>query len=247
MPTKTDTPPIFVLTSLCPRENQFELQKESITSWTRAGCEVIAFQSLRDMQLLNSSTWDGVRFIETESSKHFLNYIPISNMLEWASKQNGHSLLINADCRLCISPMIMCSLAERSKDGLVYLIRHDVDENGQIKQYNSGIDGFLIPNECASLIPNSNIYCMGKPWWDYLLPMAMLQSNKIIASPTFPVLYHTIHEIQWSHEEWEDCRDETFRLFNWESGPAEMYNEIVKNTQPINYDPSWEANESSVF
>jgi hypothetical protein len=240
MTTETNAP-IYALTSLCPRADQSELQKESIASWIKAGCEVIAFQSPEDMKQIHTSDWDGVCFVETESSKQFPNYVPISNMIEWASKQEGHSILINADCRLCISPQIMKSLAVKSKDGLVYLVRHDVDESGQIQKYDSGIDGFLLPNEYASLIPHSDIYCMGKPWWDYLLPMSILRNNKIIASPSFQVLYHTIHQIRWSHEEWEICRDETYRLFDWKSGPAEMLINIIKNTQTINYDPSWET------
>lgn len=239
MTTETNTP-IFTITSLCPRADQAELQKESIASWIKAGCEVIAFQSPNDMSQINPSEWNGVRFIETEPSKQFPNFIPISKMTEWASKQEGHSLLINADCRLGINPQIMKSLTTRLKDGLIYLVRHDVDENGQIQKYDSGIDGFLMPNQCASLIPNSDIHCMGKPWWDYIVPMSMLRNNKIISSPSFQVMYHTIHQIRWSHEEWEVCRDATYRLFNWQSGPAQMYSEIIRNTQPINYDPSWD-------
>lgn len=230
---------IYTLTSLCPHADQVELQKQSVSSWINAGCNVVAFQSSEDMKQLNPSEWSGVRFVETESSKQFPKYIPISNMIEWASKQEGYSLLINADCRLCISPTIMNALAEKSKDGLVYLIRHDVDANGQIQKYNSGIDGFLIPNQYASLIPSSDIYCMGKPWWDYLLPMTMLRNNRTVYSPSFHVLSHTIHEIRWSHDEWQVCKNETYRLFNWQSGPSEMYREIINNTHTIDYDPSW--------
>src|ERR1019366_3816588 len=140
---------ILAMTSMSPREASFDVQKKSVRSWLRAGCEVVAFQPAEDMKHFHQEEWQGVRFIETESSKRFPGYIPISNMTKWAGEQEGYAMLINADCRLCTIPRMLQKIVN---GGLTYLVRHDVNAHGQIHRNLWGIDAFIFPTNLAPLI-----------------------------------------------------------------------------------------------
>lgn len=224
---------VFALTSMSPNPAQFKNQKDSIASWIAAGCSVVAFQSPEEINQFNPHDWPGVHFVPTEPSKHFRSFIPISRMARWAEGQSGHSIIINADCRLAPVPDLMHTLSNTSKDGLVYLIRYDVDGNGGIVKQTHGIDAFMFENRLAYLIPNSDILCMGKPWWDWVIPIAMLRGGKGVSSPSFPALFHTIHPMRWSTDDHRICSNEAVKLLNWRDQPHEMLNEIRRHTRNI--------------
>ena len=243
---------IFALTSICPRPDQFKIQKECIQSWIESGCEVIAFQSPKELNILAPSEWPGVHFIEAQPSNTYASYIPISRMIRWAESQNGYALLINSDCRLSANKATMSALTEISNKGLVYLVRHDIDDKGITTKQQYGIDAFIFPTQFGKLIPESDIFCMGKPWWDTVLPAIMLGANKKVFSPSFPILFHKTHQLRWDiNADLRICHQEAVRVLRWNprdssnkllhncSGGGALHNKICANTENINYNPSW--------
>src|SRR5258708_1252688 len=224
---------VYALTSMSPRQDQFSAQKKSVLSWMRAGCEVIAFQSAAEIKSFNKDDWYGVKFVETEPSKRFNPFIPISSMTKWCEAKEGYSMLINSDCYLDASPAVIQNFTTAARDGLVYFARHDVHPDGRKIRFVSGFDAFIFPNKYTKLIPDSDILCMGKPWWDYVVPMSILASGKQIFAPSFPILFHMVHSQRWSNVEYAICRNEAFRALNWNRIPGEMLHEIVKNTRSI--------------
>lgn len=234
LPTSQLPPiPIFALTSMSPRPEAAAVQRESINSWIAAGCTVVSFQSAAELKSFNMKEWSDVQFVETEPSKIFPSFIPISNMSKWASSQGGYAMIINADCRLSATPAMMKSFALTSNSGLLYLIRNDVDGSGREVKQAHGMDAFIFPTRYAPLIPTSDILCMGKPWWDWVVPISLLHAGKQILTPTFPVLYHTMHPMRWSHTDHGICSAEAVRILNWSRTPAEMRDKINQFTRPI--------------
>lgn len=226
--------PIYALTSMSPKPEQFQTQRECVDTWIAAGCNVIAFQSAAEINQFDPNKWQGVQFVETEPSKHFRQFVPISNMARWVEQKEGYALIVNADCRLSASSDMMYKLATISKEGLVYLVRHDVDEKGRKTRQPYGMDAFIFPTKSASLFPNSDVLCMGKPWWDWVLPLSFSRAGKTISSPLFEVLLHTIHTVRWSNEDHIFCSSEAVRTIGWKGNPSEMHSEIKRSTRPIN-------------
>jgi hypothetical protein len=247
-PTEITRLPVFAMTSICPKPDQYDVQKEAILTWQNAGCQVVAFQSYEELQLFNFSAWPNVKFVVSEKSKRFPPYIPIYVMAKWAEKQNGYAFLINADCRLCISQNILQAFTNNADSGLVYLVRHDVDPNGQKNRQPYGIDGFLFPTECAKFIFNTDMLCMGKPWWDYGVPLAMIKAGKKLMSPSFHVISHTKHTQRWSVDEMYLCQSEVVRVYGHTNDHAgtgvELHNKIIAHTRMIDYNPLWEVNST---
>lgn len=225
--------PIYALTSLSPKPEQTNVQKECIKSWIAAGCEVFAFQSQQEMDRFPPSEWEGVSFIEVEASKHYKPFIPISRITNWISSYYGYALVINSDCSITISSDELRNLVNHTNEGLTYLVRHDIDAGGNATRQPHGIDGFLFATKNAMVMPQSEILCMGKPWWDYVLPLAMVKYGKVIQSPQNMTLKHIIHSIRWSGEEYNTCRNEAVRVLSWPKNAADMYSDIKNNTKNI--------------
>jgi SAM-dependent methyltransferase len=225
--------PIFALTSLSPKPEQANIQKECVKSWVAAGCEVFAFQSSEEIKRFPQAEWQDVTFVEVEASKHYHPFIPISRMTNWISQYHGYALIINSDCNITMSAEALRNIVNNTNEDLTYFVRHDIDAGGNATRQPHGIDGFLFATKNAMAMPQSEILCMGKPWWDYVLPLAMLKYGKAIKSPQYMTLKHIIHSIRWSGNEYNTCRNEAVRVLGWPKNAHEMYSDICNHTQHI--------------
>jgi hypothetical protein len=123
--------------------------------------------------------------------------VPLSNITQWATKQDGYIMIINSDCRLYATSQMLQDFIDTG-NGFIFFHRYNEDENGNLTLQTNGIDAFIFPSDCGSLIPESDILCLGKPHWDFLLPVLMIRAGKHFISTLFPVLLHKIHKINWS-------------------------------------------------
>jgi len=211
-------PQIVAVTSLSPAPASAARQRGCVESWIAAGCEVLALQASQEeiARLGGAESWPGVAFAVVESSKVYepAAYIPISRMVAWAAEHRAGAtlLLLNADCELAIARPALEDLAARHADGCVYLVRHEVHGDGREERHGCGVDGFLFHTRHARAIRESEILCMGKPAWDWAIPMFFVRAKIPLYSPTYRVLLHHVHPLRWNMQDHKRGCDEATRL-----------------------------------
>jgi hypothetical protein len=70
----------------------------------------------------------------------------------------------------------------------------------------SGLDVFLMTPELAKTIPKAP-FGIGKPVWDYWLPLHFRTVGVPFHWVDSPLFYHEKHRLGWSRHEWEIGRD----------------------------------------
>jgi FkbM family methyltransferase len=241
-------PVVTALTSLAPDPASRELQRACVNSWIDAGCAVVALQPAAELQRFATREWSGVRFVEVEASAHLGRPLPtIHAMIEWARRNvDGYAMLINSDCYLLASTEKLRGICNATGEGLCYLVRHDVD-GGRATRIHGGVDGFLFhAARCPALAPSRLL--IGKPGWDYWLPLAYLAAGRALHSPSFATLLHRKHALRWNDADWHVCVAELGRALG-RPVPAEgramhqaandMFARFTGATRTLALDPSW--------
>jgi len=208
-----DLPPITsitAVTSLSPDPAQAARQRECIESWIKAGCKVVALQAAKDV--IAEGDWPGVTFVRVPGSRVYPHLVPISTMARWieANVAKGEAaMIVNADIELLIGADMLRVLAHEAATGMCIVHRHE--STGQ--WCRTGVDAFIFRSETAKLIPTSDILTMGRPWFDWMMPYAMMVAERPLCSPAFPVLRHVSHSLRWSEEHHALGRRECVRIF----------------------------------
>ena len=230
-------PTIYAITSLAPGEANRTKQIASIQSWQQAGCKVVAVQG--PSEHWNGTEWPGVIFATANVSTYYAGaFIPISSLAAWATRNASPQdsiFLVNADCSLAIGKDVMGSLAARCADGLCYFVRHDVGPGQESLRHSCGVDGFLFRADLSSVVRPTEGLCMGKPWWDWIVPMAFKNAGRTLYNPSFMSLSHQLHAQRWSNEDWMMARASAARAYAIDLArfTGEMRAEIASVTHSI--------------
>lgn len=229
---------ITVLTSLSPDPASADLQRASVASWRAAGAEIVALQT--EAELRSLGTWADIAMVaSTGSNAYGGRFIPISRFMRWATANRSGQpvLLLNSDCRIVTNARAITELAARA--GLVYLQRHDARADGSETPMVEGIDGFIFDGAMGDIWPESERLVMGKPAWDYALPLRALQSGRTLWAPAFPTLLHTVHPLRWSDNDHTHTCREAARITGWNSSIGAMLTSIVRTAKRVEWDGDW--------
>ena len=205
---------IIAITSLSPSPASAARQRQCVASWIAAGCEVFALQASEE-EVERLGKYPGVAFVVVPPSSEWPGgFIPISRMASWAARwrPNASVLLLNSDCELAIGRRVLGALAQRYADGCVWLVRHEVHQDGREELHGCGVDGFLFAARFAPAVPQSEVLCMGRPAWDWSTPMGFLNAKVPLYSPRFRVLLHHVHALRWSAADHKRTCSEALRL-----------------------------------
>jgi FkbM family methyltransferase len=204
---------IAALTSLSPAGDRRSLQHATVASWRAAGMTVYSFNHASEIATL-APHFD-VSFVAVDHTSEAVfgrPYVPINAMLAWAAHHGGPVMILNADVELRLAPLQLERLRWLADPGLCYFVRHNHDGDlarATIEPW--GFDAFLFDGRTARDFPETYL-SMGKPVWDYWLPLAFAARGLPLRSVEFPVLFHRSHELQWSWTEWHHCIFELDRL-----------------------------------
>lgn len=195
---------VVAVTSLSPSPASSARQKQCVASWVAAGCDVLAVQASAQ-EIARLGPYPGTKFATIPPSSMYAPgaFIPIHRMVAAAAERRPDAaiLLVNADCELALSRQTLADIVQRYSDGLVYLVRHEVHADGREERHGCGVDGFLFHARFASVLPQSEVLCLGKPAHDYTTPISFMKAKVPLYSPTFRVLLHRVHSLRWSRDE----------------------------------------------
>jgi FkbM family methyltransferase len=206
--------PIFALTSLPPGRDAVARTRECIRSWQRAGLHVCAFNHPEEVtELVRLYDVEFVAVPETTKADFGKHFVPIHTMLDWAAGRDVPALLINADIELRLSEWELKRARWLSAGGLCYFIRYNDTGTGGPEREPYGIDAFLFHGRDVAGFPRS-IMSMGRPFWDYWLPLAFARRQGPSYSVEFPAAFHRTHALGWSLDDWRRCGIDFARCTN---------------------------------
>lgn len=108
---------------------------------------------------------------------------------------DGPAVLVNSDIRLNLSPKQVRALLDRFELTIAQRIETPA---GKLNPW--GIDVFVFDDRFRArmlALPGWEKLQFGAPWWDYVLPLAALQSGVDVGVVNSPVAFHHTHEQRW--------------------------------------------------
>lgn len=109
------------------------------------------------------------------------------------------------------------------------------DHTPKVTMDQWGIDAFLFRGEFTKSINLPDSFILGKPWWDYAFPYAMLKSGHEVVVFERKCLLHERHPIRWNNEEWIDLCFEFLRWNNTKIPDSQNFQEIAELTNQTVY------------
>lgn len=212
-PAPQDRRRVVALTSLSPAPSAEATQRAAIASWRRAGCRVVSFNHPSEIAEL-AGRYDVELVAPATTSEAIFGrpYVPIHEMVRWASRHDVCALLINADIELLLDEPALRRLRWVADRGICYVIRwnHDGDLSRATRE-PYGIDAFLLHGRHGALVPESFL-SMGQPFWDYWLPWLFARAGLPVHAVEEPVAFHRDHPRRWSDAGWHRCALEFDRM-----------------------------------
>lgn len=188
---------MLAVTSLSPTTDN----TKHINSWKALGLNVISVNHPYDIKLM-SGKYD-ITFIPTTSTTEKIfgkPYVRINALIDAGFTLDDQIMLINSDIYLDDSDFILSKIP---KDRFTVVSRYDYDEDPNTAVMNPfGLDVFVLNKDMHVSKRN---YCMGKPMWDYWLPMHMFKKGVPITHVISPFAYHKKHKLRWNSADWMRC------------------------------------------
>ena len=200
-PLKT---PIWAVTALSTLDKHLVRQPVCLDSWKRLGLSIAAVNTPEEIARLRPlypqvDYWHpSNRLSDKFSSPTQL----ITSLTDIGLVKTEWILLINSDIEIHGSQSV---LAEKTKDPNIVTIgiRWNYSENDKKKATRErwGIDAFLMSPQVALTIPRLS-FAIGKPVWDYWLPLHFQRMGFGIDAIGDRYFFHQSHPLNWSKQEW---------------------------------------------
>lgn len=177
-----------IVTSFAP--NNYYRQRLCLNTWLRLGLEVTAVQAKHEIDITRMA-YPEVTFIESDYP------IPIIKELTQLAASSSPILLINSDIEIIGDSFDFFDTISYVDNTLVMGVRWNY-EDGSYPEYNKyGIDAFVITHKINKLIAHDPMFIMGKPTWDYWIPLLCLKEHMILDTIKHPFFFHHAHPKNW--------------------------------------------------
>ena len=187
-----------IVTSLSPR--RVDRQKKCIASWRNLDIEVIAVQSVGEVDEI-SGIYGDVPIIGTDLVGDRFNMprcVRIKAMTNLAVDESV--LILNSDIEIRSDKDVFLKRWEDGEDGELKVgIRWDqMPRSRTARMFKWGIDAFLITPKIAADLPDIGM-TLGAPAWDYWIPYHLVtkQQYRVTTYKDFSLVHET-HNRQWS-------------------------------------------------
>lgn len=197
---------IVLVTSIVPRG--IINQKNAIASWINNGFRVISCNSKDEITMLQDD-FPQVEFVEVYRDARKIMGKPCPYIFDMLQILKERSLsiggIINSDIHLRnFSEAMYDYLYEESKNKVIFMRRHDIDDLQDVlslhsTMYLGGIDVFLFHKDVIDSIPDDEMI-LGQVMWDYWMPIILEKSGIEVKEFINPVAFHVRHLVQWKAE-----------------------------------------------
>jgi len=186
------------VTSLSP--GRIERQLRCIDSWAKYGLEIVAVQTERESDSIESlyKMVSVVRVPERANAwgrPHLPRIVDVINQCD-----DGPIVIINSDIEITDSVETFRDQWMTERDGLVLGIRRDYTEGSTPKLTPYGIDAFKITPELWHIFDVDAGFCIGAPGWDYWVPF-LVWREKLPIVVSSSVLLHENHAMAYSSKD----------------------------------------------
>ena len=190
-----------IVTSLNPRDR--DRQRQVLDSWRKCGLSVVVVQPSDEISELQPAFPD-VTFIETLRSNRGTVYIEA--MLNVV--RDRRFVLLNSDVEIIATHEIARKHLFDVHPLVAVLGRrwNYTDDYRDCTPEVHGIDCFSLTPSHVNRLQGGD-YEIGKPWWDWWLPYELRRKHVSVRVCGSPILFHQIHGINWSDEDYVFGRD----------------------------------------
>jgi hypothetical protein len=215
---------MIFLTSINPNSTRHQV---AIPSWLHYG-RVQSFNQADEIKSLRIDH-PNVEFVKNESPR-----CRVQTILDSVDAKKLYCL-INDD--IVISNDLFEMAIDKAISGKVVAAKKwhtDHTQKTILDQW--GIDAFLFYGEFAKSIKLSDSFLLGKPWWDYAFPYAMLKAGYEVIGFERKCLLHEKHPIRWNQKEWIDL---CFEFLKWNGNKipnTENHQEVAELTNQVVHD-----------
>jgi glycosyltransferase involved in cell wall biosynthesis len=196
---------ILIVTSIAP--GNVEEQKLAMSSWQALGFSVVSLNSLEEINQLqpiysNITFHPVVRHAQAETGKPL---VYLNDILSYLSKSGTKICgIVNSDIHLRANPDLVDYLAREAINSMIFGSRIDVwslnyKEEGV--EYDSGFDYLFFDSDILKYYPLDN-FCLGMPWWDYWIIVALIKHEVKLKKLSAKIAYHHFRQIRYSQKNW---------------------------------------------
>lgn len=177
-----------IVTSFAP--NNYYRQRLCLNTWLRLGLGVTAVQAKHEIDITRMA-YPEVTFIESDYP------IPIIKELTQLAASSSPILLINSDIEIIGDFYDFDDAVSHNHNTLVMGVRWNYEED-KYPEYNKyGIDAFVITDRINKLIAHDPMFIIGKPTWDYWIPLLCLKEHMGLRTIKHPFFFHYAHPKNW--------------------------------------------------
>lgn len=217
---------INLFSSLPPSMNRFDdkgrnigqhYYRQCLESWLRYDFKVHSVNSESESPAEFEKDYPVLRLTVKRDARELCGkpLVYFDDFIRIASDRSSNLIAItNADIEFDFSPEDIRNIAELPRGHFICERRKDYEfqYRNDAKPYRPGFDFFVMHREDVQLLRDNQLV-FGMPWWDYLVPTALLAQGLIrhCLQPAAPI-FHLTHD-----ERWNDLNFMTFgKLFRAE-------------------------------
>lgn len=192
---------LIAVTSLSPNPRHQVRQPVCVDSWRRTGLRVVSVNTSEEAARLRE-LYPEVEFVERNDQGCFYTKPTqlVNNMAEMAILFESAVLLINSDIEIYGDQEVLTRIAGAKRCAIG--IRHNYEGSpGDARQEPWGLDAIILHPEHAKMLDRVP-YSIGRPFWDYWLPWALMNRGVEMDWIGAPYFYHQTHELNWSQGDW---------------------------------------------
>jgi predicted O-linked N-acetylglucosamine transferase (SPINDLY family)/glycosyltransferase involved in cell wall biosynthesis/predicted O-methyltransferase YrrM/ubiquinone/menaquinone biosynthesis C-methylase UbiE len=196
---------ITIVTSIAP--NNLEKQKTAIASWKSLGFSVVSLNTSSEIKQLQT-LYENVTFhpvtrdAQAEVGKPL---IYLDDILNFFKHQNSKICgIVNSDVQLKTDDKFYSWVLEQAKNAVVFGSRIEIESSNELQGeiYDKGFDFFFFNQQFLTAFPKTS-FCLGLPWWDFLIPLIALQQGWTLKRLVTPIAYHVKHSVNYSNVNWQ--------------------------------------------
>ncbi len=231
------SPRVVVLTSLMAK--RLERQKVCVESWQRLG-PVFSFAP-EEVNRKIQGEFPGVEFFfvgeaERGAKRHLTR---INVFFDRFAGRDQWVVFTNSDIEWRGEVGFLEKFMQRGQVSYFRRKNYDAGSEGSAAMFVWGIDTVLFNGMDVAGLPRMGL-TIGAPFWDYWIPLEMLQRGVRLQSSLDAPVWHENHGSRWDEADWFIAAKEFFGRYNpkvppWEFGKKsiEIHRQIIESTEMI--------------